>query len=219
MKWNFKITPDELAPRQRFYYLLWEIACAGFLILWYGNFAYIFLNAFIQTHHINHLLYLFYEVMIVLFLLIRRLPKEVSFSPYDWFVALAGTLGSTLLRPVEVGLLPAMPFLVVFQVAGIIISGIGLLSLAKSYGTVPANRGIKTNGLYRYIRHPLYSGYFFALTSFVLQNASLYNFAILVVFLSFQVLRIFAEEKLLKQDPEYVAYTEKTRWRIIPYVW
>ena len=84
---------------------------------------------------------------------------------------------------------------------------------------VAANRGVKTNGLYKYIRHPLYSGYVFSLTAFVLQNASIYNFVILAGVLGFKLLRIFAEEKLLLQDPEYKAYAEKVRWRIIPYIW
>ena len=216
-KFNFK--PAELSKKHRFYYLLWEMACAGFLILWYGNFAYVFATHFYETHAISAFLYLIYELMIVLLLVVRNLPKEISFSPYDWFVAIAGTLGSTLLRPTENSLLPDMDFLIILQLAGLIISAIGLASLSKSYGTVAANRGIRTSGIYRFIRHRLYAGYFLTLTAFVLQNATLYNLIVVAMVFVFKLLRIFAEERLLLQDPEYQAYANKTKARIIPYIW
>lgn len=216
---NFKLKPDSLSKKHRFYYLLWEMGCAGFLIIWYGYFAYVFGMHFFESYALSSLLFLIYELMIVLFLFIRHIPKEISFAPYDWFVAIVGTLGATLLRPTETSMLPDLEFLVIFQILGLIISGIGLASLSKSYGTVAANRGVKTNGLYRYIRHPLYSGYFFTLSAFVLQNASIYNIAILGLVFSFKLLRIYAEERLLFQDSEYVAYATKAKWRIIPYIW
>ncbi len=219
MKFDFKIEPDKLSPKHKFYYLLWEITCAFFLVLWYAYFVYVITESFLITHDFSSLLYLVYELMIILFLVVRRLPKEISFAPYDWFVALVGTLGSTLLRPTEQSLLPDMDFMIGFQILGIVISLIGLLSLSKSYGTVAANRGVKTNGLYRYIRHPLYSGYVFSLTAFVLQNTSIYNIAVVAGVFTFKLLRIFAEEKLLLRDPEYQAYAKKTRWRVIPYIW
>jgi len=219
MNFNFKLKPDSLSKKYRFYYLLWEMGCAGLLLAWYAHFIYIIGSSFLHTHALSSLFYLIYELMIVLFLVIRNLPKEISFSPYDWFIGIFGTVGSTLLRPVENGMLPEMDFLIVLQLLGIIISVVGLASLSKSFGVVPANRGIKTNGLYRYIRHPLYSGYFFTLTAFVLQNANIYNIAVLGMFFALKILRILAEERLLLEDPEYFAYAAKTKWRIIPFVW
>ncbi len=216
---KFKLRSDSLSKKERFLYILWEMGCTAFLIAWYGYFIYVFATNFLATHNISALLYVIYELIIVFFLLIRNIPKEVSFAPYDWFVALGGTLGPTLMRPAEVSMLPDMDFLIVLQILGMIISGLGLLSLSNSFGAVAANRGIKTDGLYKYIRHPLYSGYFMTLVAFLLQNANLYNFAIVAMVFTFKLLRIFAEERFLLEDPEYAAYAEKTKWRVIPYVW
>ena len=219
MNEKLSVKPENLTKKKRFYYILWEFGCAGFLICWYGYFAYIFGVHYMETGALSSLLYLIYELMIVLFLVIRNLPKEISFSPYNWTIALLGTLGATLLRPTENSMLPDLDFLVILQLLGFVISALGLLSLSKSYGTVPANRGIKTTGLYKYIRHPLYSGYFFTLFAFTLQNASIYNIAIITMVLTFKGLRIFAEERLLMKDPEYKAYAQTTKYRIIPYIW
>ena len=216
-KQNLK--PETLSKKHRFYYLLWEMIVAGALIIWYGYFAYVFGSHFFSTYALSSLVLLIYELMLVFFLVIRHLPKEISFSPYDWTVAIIGTVGSTLLRPADVSMLPEMDFIVIVQIFGMVISAIGLASLARSYGTVAANRGVKTTGLYRYIRHPLYSGYFFTITAFLLQNTTWYNMAIVAMVFTFKLLRIFAEERLLMQDPEYAAYAQKTKYRIIPFIW
>lgn len=213
------LKPETLSKQKRFYYLLWEMGCTGFLILFYAHFAYVFGTIFIQTHSLSALFHLIYELMIMFFLVMRSLPKEISLNPYDWLIGIFGTLGSALLRPTENSMLPDMDFFVVIQILGLMISIIGLASLSKSFGVVAANRGVKTDGLYRFVRHPLYSGYFFMLTAFVVQNVTWYNLAIITLVFSAKVLRIFAEERLLLQDPEYAAYAEKTKWRIIPYVW
>ena len=97
MKLDFKIIPSELSPKHKFYYLLWEITCAFLLVLWYVHFVVLIMQSFLITHDFSALLYLVYELIIILFLVVRRLPKEFSLSPYDWFIAIAGTLGSTLL--------------------------------------------------------------------------------------------------------------------------
>lgn len=219
MSTKFKLKPDDLSKKHRFYYLLWEMGCAGGLLLWYGYFVYIFGVHFLNTYSISSLMYVIYELMIVLFLVIRNLPKEISFSPHDWLVAIFGTLGSTLLRPTEASMLPDLYFLVGLQIIGLLISGIGLAALSNSYGTVAANRGVKTHGIYRFIRHPLYCGYILTLAAFVLQNCTWYNLIVVTMVLTFKLLRIFAEERLLMQDPQYQTYATKTKYRIIPYVW
>jgi protein-S-isoprenylcysteine O-methyltransferase Ste14 len=43
------------------------------------------------------------------------------------------------------------------------------LSLGRSIGYVPADRGIITSGPYRFVRHPIYSGLFVTLFAFLLR--------------------------------------------------
>ena len=92
------------------------------------------------------------------------------------------------------------------------------LSLNKSFGLGPENRGIKTGGVYRLVRHPMYSGYMVAELGFLLDNFSLFNLAVLVISILFLLLRMRAEERLLRKDSSYVKYARMVRWRIIPFV-
>jgi len=81
---------------------------------------------------------------------------------------------------------------------------------------VALTRGIKRGGLYRYVRHPIYAGYIITYAGFILQNLHVQNAAVIALFLIFLILRIFAEEEFLAQDPVYADYMTKTRWRLFP---
>ena len=93
---------------------------------------------------------------------------------------------------------------------------VAILSLNRSFGIVPANRGIKTGGLYRLVRHPLYLSYVVHQIGYVLNNWSEYNICVFVGATLFQVLRIYREEQFLISDPAYRAYMSRTRSRLIP---
>lgn len=198
-------------------FLLWEFSCKIILIFFYGLFAYRFSVSFLETHSISTLLYLIYELIIISMIAMRTLPSIVSTSVFDWIIAFVGTLAPLMMRPIA-GSDDDIVF-VCLQIAGIIISMIGLISLNKSIGMVAANRGIKVSGLYGLVRHPLYAGYFLSIGAFLIQNFSLLNISIFVVFAVAQILRVFAEEKVLIKDPEYEEYTKRVKWRIIPYIW
>jgi len=36
------------------------------------------------------------------------------------------------------------------------------------------------------------------------------------MWMTYEILRLFSEEKYLSQDPAYVEYKKKVRWRMIP---
>ncbi len=198
------------------YRLAWEWFCNLALAVMYGLFAYSYILDFINTHRLSSLILIVFELTLVVLLLIRRMPKQVSVSLYDWAIAIMGTTMVVFLRPSPE--INDHLVLVTLQLLGMSISLFGLFSLNRSYGTVPANRGIQTDGLYRFVRHPVYAGYFLSLSSYALQNPTSSNFIVVGAILMFKVLRIFAEEELLSKDPDYVAFKQKTRWRIIPYV-
>ena len=68
-------------------------------------------------------------------------------------------IGPPLLRPAPA--LPLAPELltVALSACGLLVVIGGKLSLGRSFGLMPANRGVVSSGLYRIVRHPIYLGY------------------------------------------------------------
>jgi protein-S-isoprenylcysteine O-methyltransferase Ste14 len=92
-----------------------------------------------------------------------------------------------------------------------------MISLNTSIGMAAANRGIKTGGMYRLVRHPLYLSYAIAFGGFVLNQMTWHNTMVYFAALLLWVMRILAEERLLTRDPQYLAYTQRVRWRMVPF--
>jgi protein-S-isoprenylcysteine O-methyltransferase Ste14 len=102
------------------------------------------------------------------------------------------------------------------MIAGMIIQISAKAILWRSFGLIPANRGIKTKGPYRIVRHPMYAGYTLTHVGFLLGFPSLQNSLLYLAAFLIEVARVFREELILKQDPIYRAYTVRVRYRILP---
>ena len=89
------------------------------------------------------------------------------------------------------------------------------ITLGRSFGWLPANRGIVDNGVYRFVRHPIYFGYALGHLGFLLANFNLQNAAVLATVYIAQIYRILQEEKFLLQDAAYRAYATKVPYRLI----
>ncbi|MCB5174487.1 methyltransferase family protein [Microvirga lenta] len=181
----------------------------------FGFFALRLLNAYLETETPIYLLLLFSECLVVGFLLVRRTTSDVSLRPSDWCVAVAGTTLPLLVtaggEPLVDGSISA-----VFMLIGLGLNIWAKLSLRRSFGIVAANRGVKTRGPYSFIRHPMYFGYVVTQVGFLLFNPTLWNLMIYAAAFMLQVLRISAEERTLSRDPQYEAYAESVRYRLIP---
>ena len=90
------------------------------------------------------------------------------------------------------------------------------LSLGRSIGFVPANRGIVTTGAYRFVRHPIYTGVFIALASFVLRSYTPLNLALAVSLVILFMIKSMVEERFLEDDAKYATYLRQVRWRWFP---
>ena len=158
------------------------------------------------------------ETTVMVFVLIRRPTENISLKLSDWFLAIVAT-GAPLLIQISdtpAAMKFAVPVAVVLFLIGNIIQISGKLFLRRSFGIAPANRGIKTDGLYRLVRHPIYAGYLLVHIATLLLMPSPINFLIYAIGWTAQIMRLLAEERLLSQDPAYCAFTAKTRWRLIP---
>ncbi len=105
------------------------------------------------------------------------------------------------------------------QILGIFIELMAKAWIWRSFGLLPAHRGLVTSGPYRWVRHPMYLGYFVTHLGFLLCAFSLRNLILYVVLYVFVFYRIGKEEEFLKKDPKYRDYQGQVRRRLIPLVY
>jgi protein-S-isoprenylcysteine O-methyltransferase Ste14 len=149
--------------------------------------------------------------------LVRRGPTVVSGRVLAWLAAPVGSFGMLLSRPGGDGGLThvvAEPL----QLVGVGLALASLGALGRSFGVVAANRGVRTGGPYRFVRHPAYFGYLVTNVAYVAENPSIRNTAIFTAALIAQLMRIHEEERLLATDVTYRTYMGRVRRRLIPYV-
>ena len=175
-----------------------------------------FYYANIRAHDPASVLVVVNDAVTVFFILIRRRTFLVSRRPSDWALALMGTLAGMLMRPG--GGAPLIPEAVatIAVLDGFLIEVAAKLSLNRSFGIAPANRGVQARWAYRIIRHPMYLGYLLIHGGYFLAHPSLYNLCVSVVLWACQFGRILREEAFLLRDPAYRAYAQKVRYRLVP---
>ena len=105
---------------------------------------------------------------------------------------------------------------VVLQCVGAALVAYCALCLGRSFGVVPALRTVRTDGAYQIVRHPLYSSELLLYVGFCVGNVSLRNLCVLTALCAALYGRAVAEERLLLQAPEYVAYVRATPCRLVP---
>jgi protein-S-isoprenylcysteine O-methyltransferase Ste14 len=155
------------------------------------------------------------DIVTVWYVLMRRPATSVSPDPTDWIMALGGTLIAMLARP---GGSPMVPIAIAFCLTAeaIVITLAAKLSLSRSFGLAPANRGVQMRGAYVFVRHPMYLGYALAHIAYLLMNPTLRNALLIGVTCLCQCGRILREERWLKQDRAYRRYARIVRYRMIP---
>ncbi len=156
------------------------------------------------------------EGLVVWFILIRRTASDVSRRPGDWMLAFAATTAPLLAHPgMGEALFPATVCAGV-MLMGMVIQVHAKLVLGRSFGLVAANRGLKLFGPYRYVRHPMYTGYLLTQVGFLLMNPTVWNLAVYGICYASQIPRLLAEERLLSRDSRYLEYMATVRYRLIP---
>ncbi len=157
-----------------------------------------------------------FQLSVLILLVIRKPSIARSSSIFDYVYTFAAFGSAMFFRPVPgVGSSITAELL---EVGGAVVLWGGILSLNRSFGIAPENRGVKTSGMYRVVRHPMYLGYILMYAGFVLGNFSFPNILILSATVSFLVLRLEAEERILRGDATYQVYVAKTRWKLIPLI-
>jgi protein-S-isoprenylcysteine O-methyltransferase Ste14 len=156
------------------------------------------------------------EALCIGLLMVRRTSNNISTKPADWLFAFFATAAPLMARPGGGAALAPAWVGFVLLLSGTCTQLSAKLMLRRSFGIVPANRGVKIEGPYRFVRHPMYLGYVTVHIGFLLMAPNAWNFCIYVLSFSGQIFRILAEERLLMNDPAYVAFAGRVRWRLLP---
>lgn len=156
------------------------------------------------------------EAIVTAMTTLRPATTWISSRLAHWLVRIGGTL---------------LPLLVVRGAGGgigragvLILIGFAIavgaqFSLRRSFSVGAANRGIKTAGLYGFVRHPMYLGYIFTNAGFLLANPTGWNAVVFIVWMGCQLGRIHAEERVLSADPVYQDFTRRVGYRLLPFVY
>lgn len=106
-------------------------------------------------------------------------------------------------------------------IAGLAISGIAVLQLNTNLSPFPTPKSGSTlikNGVFTWIRHPIYSGILLGFLGLSLYYQSLYKIGVVVLLLVlFYFKTSYEEQRLEMVFKEYVDYKAKTK-RFVPFV-
>ncbi|OBI53811.1 isoprenylcysteine carboxylmethyltransferase family protein [Mycobacterium sp. E796] len=101
---------------------------------------------------------------------------------------------------------------------------VGLVIIQNSYAAatvrVQAGQQVVSTGLYRLVRHPMYSGNVIMMVGIPLALGSYWGLVFVVTGLIVLTSRIRDEEKLLKKELDgYHEYAQQVRYRLVPSMW
>ena len=97
----------------------------------------------------------------------RREASVSNLSPLALAATGLGTFSTLFVAPIQSSNVPSA-VTVSIQLVGLVMATVAMGSLRRSFGLAPANRGVKTSGMYRYVRHPLYAAYLSPSSGYVL---------------------------------------------------
>jgi protein-S-isoprenylcysteine O-methyltransferase Ste14 len=168
------------------------------------------------TGHATGLLLVVNEALVVMLTVIRRRAEIVDRSLTARALTIFSTFGPLLVQPASIAAIAPDSVTLIISAIGLGVAVIGKLSLGRSFGLAPANRGVVSTGFYRFLRHPIYLGYLVTQIGFVLANPIAWNLGLLAVSDTALMFRAVREERTLATDPAYRAYLQRVRWRIVP---
>ena len=105
-----------------------------------------------------------------------------------------------------------------FAVGGAIVFA-AAWALGTAYGVLPIARGVRSHGIYRVVRHPLYLGYLCMGAGIAAQSPTTWNVVVALGGALLLALRARCEETVLAELSEYRSYRARTPFRLIPFVY
>jgi protein-S-isoprenylcysteine O-methyltransferase Ste14 len=168
--------------------------------------------------NIPRALFLIEMALFISTMLIRRSPVRITADPLYWLVAFLASYYGFLMPALLRGGTSIAPGIAcnVLAVLGLWVAIFARFSLGRNIGLAPAQRRIVTGGVFRYVRHPIYTAHFLCSLAFALSCYSVVNALAIALGCGLWVVKTFMEEVFLTEDGEYAAYMKRVRWRWFP---
>jgi len=174
------------------------------------------LGDFLRTRHVTGLFLLIGEAMVVVLTIFRRPAGSVDRSARARTVTVLALVGPPLLRAVDGAALVVDEATAFVSIIGVSLVIAGKLTLGRSFGIVPANRGIVAAGPYLLVRHPIYTGYLITHAAFLVAHPSPWNIIVIAISDTALVIRALYEERVLLLDRQYQDYCDRVGWHLVP---
>jgi protein-S-isoprenylcysteine O-methyltransferase Ste14 len=182
----------------------------------FARFAFLTIQYLVAAPNIETFLLLVSETLPCALILFRKPSKALSTRPTDWLFGFAGSVAPLLIKPAAVAPLVLEPVCLALILGGLCTQIAAKIVLGRSFGVVAANRGVKLDGPYRFVRHPMYAGYTITHIGLLLAMPSLLNAALYALAFAFQVIRTLREEAILMQSEAYRNFAARVRYRFLP---
>jgi protein-S-isoprenylcysteine O-methyltransferase Ste14 len=174
------------------------------------------LQDFLHTGRVTGLLLLVSETLVIVLTVIRRPAQIVDRSMRAAMVTAVSVIGPPLLLPSDGGGLVPDFVTAAASALGLGLVVLGKVTLGRSFGLVPANRGVVIRGPYALVRHPIYSGYLVTHLAFLVAHPRWWNVVVIATADIALVARALIEERVLNRDSEYQAYCQRVEWHLVP---
>jgi protein-S-isoprenylcysteine O-methyltransferase Ste14 len=174
------------------------------------------LGDFLSTGRLTGLLLLVGEALVVVLSITRRRAALVDRSVLAGVMTMMSLAGPPLLRVAH--LPPVVPDILTacLSASGLMLVIAGKLTLGRSFGIAPANRGVVVAGPYSFVRHPIYTGYLITHLAFLIANPTPLNAIIVGLADGALIIRALIEERVLVRDVAYQAYCRRVGWHLVP---
>ena len=173
----------------------------------------------IENREIESLVYFLIHMEIALLFLVRNQPRAISDNSTGYLVAVLSTFYLFLFDPDPSLQTALQPVGLAVTLAGSALCLLSILSIGRCFGILPMDRGLQTNHMYRFVRHPIYASYIVMDLGLLLSYSSLWNLLVLGIGIALFLWRIGFEEHLLAGNADYRMYRKTTPFRLIPGVY
>jgi protein-S-isoprenylcysteine O-methyltransferase Ste14 len=193
-----------------------DICERAFVFIVFSRFAWLMLSGAGRPTNVLDVLLVVSEAIPFVLIMLHSRSETLSRRPTNWLLGITGVTLPLLVHPVAV--VPLVPANICFfvMVFGTFIQLAAKIVLGRSFGVIAANRGVKTLGPYRFVRHPMYLGYTITHIGFLLSTPTTVTALLYATTLAVQVWRLLREEQVLMQDEAYRAFAKQVRFRLLP---